>query len=183
MLLTERSLSVILKVCNCCNTQLPLDEFPKASSCKDGHRNYCKHCHKTRKDAWRHKNKQRHNEKCRVWILNNPEKRKASVKRWNENNKDAVQSYHKLWRQANNNKVNIYTALRRKRVQLSTPLWADLSLIREVYQEAQYHGLEVDHIIPLKHPKVCGLHVFENLQLLTKTENCIKGNSYNFEEV
>lgn len=58
------------------------------------------------------------------------------------------------------------------------PSWADRKLIAYIYKEARYLGLEVDHIIPLKHPLVCGLHVEENLQLLTPEENNKKRNKF-----
>lgn len=43
--------------------------------------------------------------------------------------------------------------------------------------------MEVDHIIPLNNELVCGLHVWENLQLLSVGQNRAKGNSFFTEEV
>ena len=37
---------------------------------------------------------------------------------------------------------------------------------------------ELDHIIPLNHPDVCGLHVPWNFQWLTREENSKKSNSF-----
>ena len=36
----------------------------------------------------------------------------------------------------------------------------------------------VDHVIPLNHPKVCGLHVPDNLKIVTGTKNLAKGNKF-----
>lgn len=56
--------------------------------------------------------------------------------------------------------------------------------ILKLYIEAQILNLtkrgkhEVDHIIPLSHPYVCGLHTIDNLQILSKTKNQNKGNDF-----
>lgn len=64
---------------------------------------------------------------------------------------------------------------------LATPSWADLNGIVEFYK-ARPPGYHVDHIIPLQGKLVSGLNVLNNLQYLTPTENCSKGNRFNPEE-
>lgn len=56
--------------------------------------------------------------------------------------------------------------------------WADLEKISEIYSRAKELGMHVDHIIPLKHELVCGLHNEFNLQLLTPEENLAKRNHF-----
>jgi hypothetical protein len=56
--------------------------------------------------------------------------------------------------------------------------------ILSIYIEAQIKNLnsrtkhEVDHIIPLVHPLICGLHTFNNLQILSKVKNQNKSNFF-----
>ena len=59
------------------------------------------------------------------------------------------------------------------------PRWADLSIVEKMYAEAATSGMHVDHIYPLRGEMVCGLHVAENLELLTPQENLRKGNRVN----
>lgn len=70
--------------------------------------------------------------------------------------------------------------LRRK----ATPPWANLDEIKKIYKKAKAkslgnHQYVVDHIIPLKHPLVCGLHVESNLQIIRASENARKHNKFN----
>ena len=70
---------------------------------------------------------------------------------------------------------------RRKRVRQATPKWAtenDKSEIRLLYRKAIAAGHEVDHIIPLRHPLICGLRVLWNLRVIPELENRKKGNSF-----
>lgn len=59
-----------------------------------------------------------------------------------------------------------------------TPPWADLGKIKQIYVEAAEKGLTVDHVLPLLGEFVSGLHVHNNLQMLTKSENSIKSNIF-----
>lgn len=71
---------------------------------------------------------------------------------------------------------------RRIHQRTATPPWASRKAIRGLYalarrltrERGQLH--EVDHIVPLFHPLVCGLHCPANLQVLTGKENAVKNN-------
>ncbi len=54
------------------------------------------------------------------------------------------------------------------------PKWANLEMIQEFYKNCP-KGMHVDHIIPLRGETVSGLHVENNLQYLTPSENSSKG--------
>lgn len=64
------------------------------------------------------------------------------------------------------------------------PSWVDVDAINLIYKQSEYVSLlaqvphEVDHIVPLRNSKVCGLHVPWNLQIITTTENRRKGNLF-----
>jgi len=58
-----------------------------------------------------------------------------------------------------------------------TPSWANLQAIKEFYEKCPL-GYQVDHILPLRGKYVSGLHVLQNLQYLTATENQIKSNKF-----
>jgi hypothetical protein len=65
-----------------------------------------------------------------------------------------------------------------------TPSWANHSEIKRIYAEArsmsEMAGVahHVDHIVPLQGRNVCGLHVENNLQILTSSENVRKSNKF-----
>lgn len=70
-------------------------------------------------------------------------------------------------------------------IRLATPRWADRAKILEIYRERERMEREtgiphdVDHIIPIVHPDVCGLHCEHNLRVITAAENGAKSNSFN----
>lgn len=71
----------------------------------------------------------------------------------------------------------IHKANYRARLVAQIPPDADLKAIAEFYRNCP-KGYEVDHIIPISKG---GLHTLENLQYLTKSENCSKGAKLNWK--
>jgi len=82
-----------------------------------------------------------------------------------------------VWRDNNRGLVNSYDAKRRSAKLQRTPAWADLEAIKKIYAECP-EGMHVDHIVPLQGELVSGLHVENNLQYLTPSENASKNNSF-----
>lgn len=88
----------------------------------------------------------------------------------NKSNTDGKQVYCKSCR-------NILATNSRAQRLKRLPVWADVKGIADFYHNRP-KGCHVDHIIPLQGEKVSGLHVLENLQYLTATENLQKSNKY-----
>ena len=109
--------------------------------------------------------------KQRAWEAANPEK----VARWRS---ESVAKWREKYPERRAHYVRLYQASKRQAV----PPWADRAAILELYIEARRLTKEtgivhhVDHVIPINHPLVCGLHVETNLQVLPAKANISKGN-------
>jgi len=73
--------------------------------------------------------------------------------------------------------MRYYSSIRRCAKLKATPPWVDKTELEAVYRACP-EGYHVDHIVPLKHPLVCGLHVPANLQYLPAAENVRKNNTW-----
>lgn len=115
------------------------------------------------------------------------EKKRAHNKAWREKNPNYMAAYLKIWNAANKPLKAGLEALRRSRKLAATPAWltpfqvrAIASLYEVAAQLTEATGIphEVDHITPLQGVNVCGLHVPENLQIISAAENQSKGNRF-----
>jgi hypothetical protein len=150
------------KQCTSCKEYKSLDLYHNRKDSKDGKASQCKVCRKKVIKKWRENNHEKHKEiyqkHNRIWCKNNPDKRRGSRKQANMG--------------------------RSSRVRQNTPNWADTKKIADIYIECRIksksEGIEyhVDHIVPLKHHLVCGLHVPDNLQIIPQWENDSKGNRF-----
>ena len=111
------------------------------------------------------------------YAKDNSEQLRKNETKYRENNREKRRTSDKLWRENNKGKKNFQTAKRRAAKLLATPRWANMDKIKEIYKNCP-EGHEVDHIVPLQGINVCGLHVENNLQYLTKLENKEKGNKW-----
>lgn len=168
--------------CSKCNAE---DDFASSNisriTGKRLYRSWCLGCEKKRKADWCYLNKEKHNARSRKWVSENPEKRKIIAKNWVKKNYDSVLLAKQNWRKNNLQKAKAYVNARRKSLRTATPKCLnefDVFFIAEIYHLAQLRRLTVDHIVPLRHKLVCGLHVPWNLHLMNANENYSKSNFF-----
>jgi hypothetical protein len=67
---------------------------------------------------------------------------------------------------------------------VATPPWFDAGRVRAIYEAAarltRITGEKhvVDHVVPLQHPLVCGLHYHGNLRVVREKRNAAKSNTF-----
>jgi hypothetical protein len=145
--------------CPRCRTDKPLDAFHNNRTTASGRQLYCKEC-------WNSYNRTR---------MSKPETRArqdASVAKWLAANpalRKAYSSCSRAKKRADEYNANV--------------AWADPAKIKAIYVEAGQRNaggedVHVDHIVPLKHDLVCGLHVEANLEIVPATLNRTKRNRH-----
>lgn len=167
-----------MKRCSLCSGLKPLDQFHKQTRVRSGLQPQCKVCTTALAASYYRNNKDRILKRNAAWKKAHPtvvrnmgaaqyqrtkERHRAQMKAWSENNRDLVRAF-----------AMKHYAQRMRAV----PRWADHDKIKLVYQKANEWGMQVDHVVPLQSDTVCGLHVWENLQLLAPSINASKQNRY-----
>lgn len=125
-------------------------------------------------------------QKVKQYSQLNPHVNRNASQRYRDNNKEQRITSTKLWRDLNKDITCYLANKRRAQKLLATPSWAvyEQDQIKALYAEAkrltEETGIEyhVDHIVPLQHPLVCGLHCLDNLQILVGSINLKKSNTF-----
>lgn len=98
-------------------------------------------------------------------------------KNYLERNKERVQFRYKNDPEYRKKKIALVST--RKHLKNSSLAKRFKQEIHDIYIKCPQNSV-VDHIVPLKHKDVCGLHVPWNLQYLSTSENCRKNNKFNY---
>ena len=176
-----------MKHCNQCLNTKPTSDFYKNRVKSDGLSDQCKACCKQCSAKRRADTPELTREAVRraresnKAVYNERRRGEAGILRRSKNI-DALKKSFRRYRQENKPKLAAYRAKRRASQANATPMWADMSAIEVMYVQAREGSmltgimLEVDHIVPLANPLVCGLHCEDNLQIITRYENRKKSN-------
>jgi hypothetical protein len=162
-----------MAICTRCGIEKELTEFVKL---RDSRKKYCKVCDAKRAMAYYEANKE---------IVK--AKRRLNRKAYYQENKNDIIKKQRNWQIANPQIVQNNSAKRRAVSKLATPTWANKLYMQDLYancREAEQLfeqvgvsvKFHVDHIVPLIHTDVCGLHNEFNLQILTAKDNIEKSN-------
>lgn len=157
-----------MKICSICKVSQDKSCFHKNKSYTPGLDARCKLCKKKTYLETSSAVKER----TRLWKENNVDKKRLANKNWAKVNRQ----YYAAW------------ASERRASKLSATVSWDKEFSEFVLEEAfslaklrftmfnfKWH---VDHIVPLRGKTICGLHVWNNLQVIPAITNMKKGNRW-----
>jgi|DEB0MinimDraft_6_1074348.scaffolds.fasta_scaffold35714_2 hypothetical protein len=179
----------LFKHCNSCDSDKVWSDFYRHPLGRYGRSTKCAACQK----EYRETNKERINAHIRDYRAKKkadpeystprPEPKYSSKTDYYRRNRKKVAAWRKEYVKGPYKAQTAANNMKRHAAKLErTPAWADNEAIKEVYKlrdemteetGVQHH---VDHIIPLRGEKVSGLHVPDNLQVITAFENLSKHN-------
>lgn len=189
------------KTCTKCLVSKPLDAFSADKKRRDGRQFHCKACNKAYYDANRAKileekkryheeNRDEKNEKSRQWGERNPDRKAALHREWYQSLTDdgraairpARAEATKRWRRRNPAKVRADAGARRATQKRATVPWSNNKAIEQYYLFARYFTEEfgiqwdMDHVVPMRSPIVCGFHSEHNMTFMPAAWNNAKSN-------
>jgi hypothetical protein len=178
-----------MKTCKRCGGEKPLTAFSPRKDAKDGLAYWCTSCktaattngpnRKLVTQRYYARNREACVARSMECMAKKPE-HYAQMARENQAKRDVehVRALRRDWYRRNASKeiARVRARAGRLRSSLSILSLADQAEVAGLYRFCQlFRGFEVDHLIPLNGKTVSGLHVPENLQVLSVTANRSKG--------
>ena len=172
-----------MRACSQCESTT--NGFNKCPRVKDGFMAECKVCHRARFKTYSQRSEvvAQRKLKSAEWNKQNPDKSLAKTKRYQKLYPERVAISQRSYVERNRERCRAKVNARVRHIRM--PLWANKIRVRSVYLVAQEKSrisgrqFVVDHVIPIKHKLVCGLHVENNLRVILETDNSSKANSFN----
>lgn len=157
-----------MKKCTKCGQNCSASKFKPEKRAIDGLSSACRKCINIGKRQHYHDNKEKCDTRSKAYYLKH---------------RDKILAYKSRWRKENKDKVAISINRRRDRKRLAKPAWYEVKQVANIYRtcramnggDRKYH---VDHIIPLIHSSVCGLHCLDNLRIVSSSVNLEKGRKF-----
>ena len=153
------------KKCSCCKEIKPVDLFSKNKRKSDGMASECKACNKIRSIE-----RYRQEDVCPMCDSTfKPRGPQVYCK-------ECIPASQKI----KSLRSQYQESARLKPV---TPSWASFEEMEKIFQiklkkEKEGIVLEIDHIVPISSPYVCGLNTPDNMRLISKSLNRVKNNHY-----
>jgi hypothetical protein len=167
-----------MKSCNGpCKSLLPFDAFHKGNgsfNLKSRCKNCCKVSYKNNSVEYK-----------KQYYLFNLEKAREARRAHQDRNREDYRRRSREYDKTHQAEKAAREAFRRAQKMNATPPWLTIEhkkQIENLYKLRDRLTLEtniahhVDHIVPLIHKQMCGLHVPWNLQVITATQNLSKSN-------
>lgn len=182
-----------LKKCNRCKIDKATTDFYANKRMKDGLNTFCILCHKADNVARKLKNRQntafKQQEQAYKKQYRTQKKNQIAqyMQGYRKEHKERLLESGRAYRRNHSAKYAYLCQARKLAIIQRTPLWVgedEKWLIREAYELAHLRDKivggkwHVDHIVPLRGKHVSGLHVIENLRVVTAHENMRKTNKF-----
>ena len=186
--------------CSACDQLLALDLFHKDASRPLGVASKCKSCAKAYQAAWYQKNKDRRDQQKAQYKKDNAEAVKQAAKRYYERTREEqseknraryarnaeqirAKNREKYRQEYDENPARIAAKARARELKIANQYrLAPASIKAEIdgiyLFKKLFSGFEIDHGVPMKHKKVCGLHLPANLSPMLMADNRSKGNRF-----